>query len=100
MSGYDAEAAELFSAEAMVSEAAGEGRAELARLRAAAQDLLGHGWNGAAATAFAAGWHDWVHGAELVLAALDEMARALGVTGAEYEQNEIAIGADLHRVAS
>lgn len=99
MPGYEVESAELFSAQAMVSDAATEARAELTRLRAAAQDLLGHGWRGSAAAAFGEGWQQWVHGAELVLSALDATAHALGVTGAEYEQNETSVSADVQRVA-
>lgn len=100
MSGYDVESGELFAAQAMVAEAAGEGRAELMRLRAAAQDLLGHGWRGPAAAAFAGGWREWATGAAVVLAALDEMGRALGIAATEYEQNEYAIEADFQRIAS
>lgn len=100
MSGYDVEPAELFAAQAMVAEAAGKGRGELERLRASAQDLLGDGWRGPAAAAFAQGWSEWSEAAQLVLAALEEMARALGVTASEYEQNEYTVQADFHRIAS
>lgn len=99
MSGYEVEPAELFAAQAMVTETAGEARAELGRLRAAAEDLLGHGWRGGAATAFAAGWHEWEDGARLVVSALEEIARALGATARQYEQNEYATTSLLRGVA-
>lgn len=99
MSGYEVEPAEVFAAGAMASEAANEGRAELARLRAAADDLLGHGWRGGAATAFGHGWREWHDGARSMLSALDEMARALDVTAREYEQNETSTAADFRRIA-
>lgn len=100
MSGYDVEPAELFAVQAGVGEAAAEGRAELARLRASAHDLLGYAWRGVAATAFDAGWQEWAAGAELVLHALQEMADALGRTAADYEQNEIAVRSGFARIAS
>lgn len=100
MSGYDVDPAELFAAGARVSEGAGEGRAELARLRAAAADLLGHGWRGEAAAAFGQAWREWSDGAQLVLAGLDDMARALGVTAADYEQNEQSVRSSVQRLAS
>lgn len=99
MSGYEVEPAELFAAQAMVTETATEARAELSRLRAAAEDLLGHGWRGTAAAAFAAGWHDWAEGARLVVSALEETARALGVTAQQYEQNELVTTDLLRSVA-
>lgn len=89
MSGYEVTPAELFAAQAQVSESVDELRAELARLRAAADDLLEHGWRGAAATAFGAGWREWDDGARLVLAGLDETAQALGLTAREYERTEL-----------
>jgi WXG100 family type VII secretion target len=99
MSGYDVDPTELFAAEAMVREAAEQGRAELTRLRHAAQDLLDEHWRGTAATAFAAGWQEWVGGAQTVLTALDAMARALGTTAVQYEQNETGISLDLRKIA-
>lgn len=100
MSGFDVQSGELFAARTMVAEAAADGRAELGRLRAAAQDLLGHGWRGQAAAAFGEGWAEWSEGAALVLGALDEMARALGVTAAGYEQDEQSTVSSLQRIAS
>lgn len=99
MSGYEVEPAEVFAAGALAAEAANEGRVELARLQAAADDLLGHGWRGQAAAAFGQGWHEWHDGARTMLAALDEMARALDVTAREYEQNETATVTDLRKIA-
>jgi WXG100 family type VII secretion target len=99
MSGYDVAPSELFAAEAMVRDAAEQGRAELSRLGGAAQDLLGEHWRGHAATAFAAGWHEWADGARTVLTALDEMARALGTTATQYEQNETGVSVELRKIA-
>lgn len=100
MSGFGVEPAELQAAEAVLDGAAQEGRAELARLRASAQDLLGYGWNGAAGAAFAGGWHDWLEGATPVLTALEEISHALGVTGREYAQRESAARLGFERIAS
>ncbi|MGI8677936.1 MAG: WXG100 family type VII secretion target [Jatrophihabitans sp.] len=100
MSGYAVESGELFAAQAMIAGAAGEARSELMRLRAAAQDLFGHGWRGQAATAFTQGWREWAEGAQMLLSALDEMGRALGITAADYEQNECTVESDFHRIAS
>ena len=99
MSGYQVEPAELFSAGALASAGADDARAELARLQAAAQDLLGHGWRGQAASAFAAEWHEWDEGARRMVSALEETARALNVTAREYESTEHGTTADLRRIA-
>lgn len=100
MSGFGVAPSDLQAAEVVLEEAAQEGRAELARLRACAQELLGGGWHGAAGAAFGQGWEGWLDGALLVLAALEEMARALGLTGREYAEFEAAVRVDLGRIAS
>ncbi|GAB2473498.1 WXG100 family type VII secretion target [Jatrophihabitans fulvus] len=99
MSGYEVDPTELFAAQAVVTEEVTEARAELARLQAAADDLLGHGWRGQAASAFGRGWQEWSEGARSVIAGLEQMAQALGVTAREYESNELGITTDLRKIA-
>lgn len=90
MCGFDVQPAELLAAQSALDDAAASGRAELGRLEAAAQDVLGPGWQSAAATAFGDGWEQWHAGARRVLAALDEMGVALGATARTYATREAA----------
>ena len=100
MPGYDVDPTELFAARGRVSEAAADGRDELARLDAQAADVLGHGWRGAAAGAFRAGYDEWHDAARTVLAALDTLAQALGDAGLEYGRAERVNAGGLQRMAS
>ena len=88
MPGFATDAAELFAARSVLAEAADSLRAELTRLVAAADDVLGHGWVGAAGSAFARGWHEWLAGAEAVPNALAQIAEALGICAGEYAAAE------------
>ncbi len=99
MSGYDVDPVELFAARGRVSEAADEGRGELARLDSEVTDVLAAGWRGGAASAFAAGYREWHRGATAMLDALDTLARALGEAGCDYERAEGANTTGLHRLA-
>jgi WXG100 family type VII secretion target len=100
MSGYAVEPAELFSAEARVTEAAADGRSELARLQAAGEDLFLAGWSGAAAAAFQGGFDSWLDSAGRLLAALDELGAALGLTARDYATAETTNSTGLRRLAS
>jgi WXG100 family type VII secretion target len=97
LSGFEVQTAELLAARSLVSDAASSGRAELGRLTASAQDVLGYGWQGAAAAAFGHGWEQWHDGAQRVLAALDEIGVALGATARTYATHEAA---NVERLAS
>jgi WXG100 family type VII secretion target len=99
MTGFGVEPAELHAAQVTLDNAAEDGRAELARLRASAQDLLS-GWQGGAAAAFGRGWHDWLDGALLVLSALEASGQALALTGREYADAETAVRLGMERIAS
>lgn len=90
LSGFEVQATDLLSAQSVVDDAAASGRAELARLTAAAQDVLGHGWHSAAASAFGAGWEQWHDGAQRVLGALEEIGVALGASARTYAAHEAA----------
>lgn len=90
MGGFDTEPAELFAAGARLHDAAADARTALARLSAAADDVVGYGWRGAAGSAFGAGWREWEDGATRALAALDELADAFDTTGREYAAAEHA----------
>lgn len=48
-------------------------------------------WSGPAASAFGLGWVQWHDGALDVLAALDEMGRAVGASGRNYAVVEEAV---------
>lgn len=82
--------AEVLAAQAAVVDAVADSRAELGRLSASAQDVLGHGWQSGAAAAFGRGWDQWHEGARNVLVALDAIGASLGATGRTYAGHEAA----------
>ncbi|HEX3336725.1 MAG TPA: WXG100 family type VII secretion target [Jatrophihabitans sp.] len=100
MGGYAVDPGELHSCDVLIGDASGQSRAALGRLRAAAHELLGGGWRGAAAAAFGLGWEQWLAGAETMLDALDEMALAVGRAGREYQSTEDAVRAGVARTAT
>jgi WXG100 family type VII secretion target len=100
MSGYAVEPAELFSAEARVTEAAEDGRSALARLQAAGEDLFLAGWSGPAASAFQDGFDTWVGSAGRLLEALDQLGEALGLTARDYATTETTNSTGLQQLAS
>jgi WXG100 family type VII secretion target len=88
MPGFTVQPEALHAARTLVEDARENASAGLARVNAAADDLLGGGWNGGAAAAFAGGFADWRAGAETVLAALGDIGAALGRTAACYADAE------------
>jgi len=52
------------------------------------ETLLDGGWQGAAATAYRAGWADWREGADQVLAGLEAMARLLWGVEASFTESD------------
>jgi WXG100 family type VII secretion target len=72
-------------------------RAEFEAVRAEAARLLGSGWRGPAASAFALGWAQWSDGAAAMLAALDELAALVGSAGAGYGATDDAVRAAIAR---
>jgi WXG100 family type VII secretion target len=97
--GYAVDAGELQGCDALIGEVSEHSRAALARVRVAAHELLGSGWRGGASAAFRLGWEQWLDGAETMLAALDEMAAAVGRAGGGYQSGEDAIRAGITRAA-
>jgi WXG100 family type VII secretion target len=93
--GYAVDPAELERCDALLGAAAGHSRAALAGLAACAGDVLGHGWQGCAASAFRLGWERWLDGVTALLDALDEMAGALGSSSVGYAATEEAVRTNL-----
>ncbi|MGY2126396.1 WXG100 family type VII secretion target [Nocardia gipuzkoensis] len=61
-------------------------RDELKRLDdAIGKELLADGWQGKAASAYDESWVEWKHGAETVIAALEESATSLAEAANRYE---------------
>lgn len=88
MSGFDVEPSELFAAGARVSEAATDGHESVRRVRAEAEGLFDGGWTGGAATAFRAGFDEWLAGTARMLAGLEDLSTALSAAGHDYETAE------------
>lgn len=80
--------------------AADELRAERDRITREVDDLLGTGWSGAAATAFAEGWSDWRRAAATVLDGLVAMGNLVEAAHADLVRSDLSSQADLDRVAA
>jgi WXG100 family type VII secretion target len=98
--GYSVDPAELQHGCAVLGETVVRARAGLDPLRGAAAALLPAGWQGSAASAFRLGWEQWVEGVLGMLAALDEMAVALGGSGAGYAGTDEAVRTSVTAVAT
>ncbi len=95
MDGYAVDPAELAHCDASMGAAAGHSRAALAGLAECAADVLGHGWQGCAASAFRLGWEQWLDGVRSMLDALDELSGALGSSGVGYAATDDAVRVEL-----
>ena len=84
MSGFSVDPAALQQGDAFLVDAVARSTSALTALRAAAADLLGAGWQGAAAAAFRVEWEQWSDGVTVMLEALDAMAGAVGNSGTAY----------------
>jgi WXG100 family type VII secretion target len=84
VSSYSVDPAALQQDDAFLADAVARCAAALSQVRGSAADLLGAGWQGAAASAFRAGWEHWSDGVTTMLEALDVMAAAVGGSGAGY----------------
>jgi WXG100 family type VII secretion target len=98
VSGFAVTTSELNAAQGYVCDVAGETRAGLASLACDVEELLGGGWKGTAATAFAAGWQDWCTGGYEVLDALGRMAQLLAVTARTYDGTDTVSSLDFSRL--
>ncbi|WP_043737199.1 MULTISPECIES: WXG100 family type VII secretion target [Nocardia] len=52
------------------------------------KELLADGWQGKAASAYDESWVEWKHGAETVIAALEESATSLAEAANRYENRD------------
>lgn len=94
MLGYDELRAAAAEAEAVLGElaqACDRGGAEVAR-------LLDGGWTGAAATAFAGAWGDWLAGAASVRAGLAGLAAGVETSWQEARTADSAVVSGLARL--
>lgn len=90
MTGFSVITAQLRATAAEVGHISEEAQSGVASLRADVEGLLDGGWAGYAASGFAAGWQEWVTGADEVLAALSMMTQLLNTTAQGYEDHEAA----------
>ena len=74
--------------------------AELRLLRREADAVLSGRWLGQAAESFDRAWTEWELGARELLAALDELAELLAVSGHAYAAQDAAGSQELWRAAS
>lgn len=100
MTGFCVSVGQLVAAAAAVDEVAEDASAGLRRLDAVADDALGAGWAGPAASAFSDAWRTWRCGAQRVLAALDDMAVGLQRAAGAYADGERASTTGFERIAS
>ncbi|WP_280456017.1 WXG100 family type VII secretion target [Nocardia brasiliensis] len=64
-------------------------RAELKKLDdTIGKELLVDGWQGRAASAYDESWLEWKHGAETIIAALEESSVSLAETATRYESRD------------
>jgi WXG100 family type VII secretion target len=88
LSGFEVTTSELNAAQVYMSDVGGDIRIGLTSLAFDVEELLGGGWKGTAATAFAAGWQDWCTGGYEVPDALGRMAQLLAVTAHTYDDTD------------
>lgn len=56
---------------------------------------LSQGWSGAASTAYAAIWAEWLEGATVLVDALTESSHQLGVAAVRYEEQDAESASDV-----
>lgn len=86
--GFEVTPAQLRAMQSFVSGQAADLREALAPVTAEVDDLLGSGWSGSAASAFAAAWREWQEGTGELLDGLGRMAALLGVSATGYEGSD------------
>ena len=80
-----------------LSSAAKDLHSRLVELDGQVRELLG-GWQGGSGGAYAAVWDSWHRGAGEVQLGLSILARAIGITGTEFQSNEEASAQELNGV--
>lgn len=91
VSGYAVEPDELARVSSFAVAAAASARDALQELRTEAESFLGTRWRGAAASAYRAGWTEWLAGAGGMLAALEDMAALLASSGVGYSATDESV---------
>lgn len=81
------DADEAYNTSRAVGNDAEELRDELLALQRHWQDLS-RGWTGAASTAYSSIWDEWFEGASLLVDALAESSRDLGVAAVRYAEQD------------
>jgi WXG100 family type VII secretion target len=90
----DVVVSELHSASARLADAAQRLQDGLSSVNDETVQLLGSGWKGEAASAYAPAWEKWNDGAEQVVKGLQRMSELLTIAGKEYAKtDEQAAGA-------
>jgi WXG100 family type VII secretion target len=98
LSGFEVTTSELNTAQVYVSGVVGEIRSGLTSLASEVEELFSGGWQGTAATAFAAGWQDWRTGSNEVLDALGRMAQLLAITARTYDGTDTVSSIDFSQL--
>jgi WXG100 family type VII secretion target len=80
--------ADLHSASASLADAAQRLQDGLVSVNDETTDLLGHGWKGGAASAYAPVWDKWNEGAKKVVEGLQRMSELLDIAGREYAKTD------------
>ncbi len=88
MGRYAVDPVALRHVDARVASTVAHARAALGRLSADVHGLLRDGWRTPAASAFDIGWHDWHAATVELLAALEEMGRAIALSAHGYASTE------------
>src|SRR4051794_3459056 len=88
MSAFGVTPAELAALQNTVGSAAAAARRSVDGLRSTAAGVV---WQGVAGHSFHLAWEEWLAGAELVLAAMDELARLVGAAGTSYAATDDAV---------
>jgi WXG100 family type VII secretion target len=88
MGRFTVDPASLHGLESTIAARVEHSRADLIGLRTTAAELH---WRGGAAVDFRAGWAEWVGGVERLLAALQELGAAVGMSATDYAAAETQV---------
>lgn len=89
--GYTTDPVALAGCRSALLATVADARSALHDVRDDAETLLGARWQGHAAAAFRDGWEQWYRGAGAMVAALEELADALGESAVGYATTEDAV---------
>lgn len=97
---YDVELARMAKARTDVLSIHQELTRDYRTLSRTVDALLTSGWRGKARDAYAKGWADWLEASSDVLAGLEEMGGLLGITRAQYQENDDVTAEQMHAAAT